>query len=225
LGAYSPAVAPSLPDWDDRIHVTGYWFLDDLPGWTPPGPLVDFLASGAPPVFVGFGSTPFPQPEATTALVVRAMERAGCRGILVAGGSGLAAGQVSPNVFGMDSVPHAWLFPRVHAAVHHGGAGVTGAALRAGIPSVVVPVFADQPFWGNRVFQLGAGPPPIPARQLTEENLTAAIRATESESMRDRAASLGDRIRREDGVTRAVEILDRYLGGRRLSAARHHHAS
>ena len=96
----------------------------------------------------------------------------------------------------MDSVPHEWLFARVCAAVHHGGAGVTGAALRAGLPSVVVPVFADQPFWGKRVAQLGAGPAPIPAGKLTEDKLAAAIRMTGGGGMRRRAAALGERIRR-----------------------------
>jgi sterol 3beta-glucosyltransferase len=224
LGAYSPAVAPPMPDWGDWIHVTGYWFLDDLSSWTPPRELADFLGSGSRPVFIGFGSTPFPQPEATTNMVVRAVTRAGHRGVVLAGGSGLATGRLSPEVLSVDSVPHEWLFSRVCAAVHHGGAGVTGAALRAGLPSVVVPVFADQPFWGKRVFQLGVGPPPIPAQRLTEDSLAKAIRATDSEQMRRRAEEIGTKIRWEDGVGRAVEIIDKHLGSGTLKAARHQHA-
>jgi UDP:flavonoid glycosyltransferase YjiC (YdhE family) len=211
LCGYSPAVVPRPPDFGDWIHVTGYWFLDDLPGWAPTGELVDFLAAGPLPVFIGFGSTPFPQPEATTDLVLRAVASAGHRGILVAGGSGLPTGRLSPEVLSVDSVPHEWLFPRVCAAVHHGGAGVTGAALRAGLPSVIVPVFADQPFWGNRVFRIGAAPPPIPAASLTEDKLAVAIRAATSGEMRHRAAALGDQIRKEDGVARAVEIVEKHF--------------
>jgi sterol 3beta-glucosyltransferase len=224
LGAYSQSVVQRPPDWGNWIHVTGYWFLDDLHGWVPPGELVDFLGAGTRPVFIGFGSTPFPRPEATTELVVRAVARTGCRAVLVAGGSGLATGRLSHDILSVDSVPHGWLFSRVCAAVHHGGAGVTGAALRAGLPSVVVPVFADQPFWANRVFRLGAGPHPIPARRLTEDNLASAIQATSTTEMRQRAAAIGERIRGEDGIARALEILDEHLGASVLKARRHQHA-
>ena len=143
--------------------------------------------------------------------MVQALTRAGQRGVVVSGGSGLATGRLSDNVFGVESIPHGWLFSRLSAAVHHGGAGVTGAALRAGLPSVVVPVFADQPFWGNRVFQLGAGPRPIPAKNLTADNLTVAIRAVAGQEMRRAAAALGEQIRKEDGVARALEILEKNL--------------
>ncbi len=211
LDGYSSTVVPRPPDWGDWIHVTGYWFLDDPPGWEPSPELADFLQSGLPPVFVGFGSTPFPEPDATTDLIVRALQRAGRRGLLLAGGSGLRTGQLTDQILSVDSVPHGWLFPRVSAAVHHGGAGVTGAALRAGLPSVVVPVFADQPFWGDRVFRLGAGPRPIPAKQLTEETFTKALQATASQEMQNRAAFLGEKIRAEDGVARALETIQQYL--------------
>ena len=224
LCGYSPAVAPRPADWPVWVQVTGYWFLDDLPGWMPPVDLVDFLGSGSRPVFVGFGSTPFPQPEVTTELVVRALARAGRRGILIAGGSGLATGRLSEGVLSVSSAPHSWLFPQVSAAVHHGGAGVTGAALRAGLPSVVVPVFADQPFGSDRVFKLGAGPRPIPSKRLTEVALADAIRSTAGSEMRRRAAALGERIRSEDGVARAVEIIHEQLERRAAQKMNYQHA-
>ena len=163
-------------------------------------------------MFVGFGSTPFPQAEAATNLVVDALQRAGQRGIVVAGSSGLATGRLTDEVLSVDEVPHDWLLPKVSAAVHHGGAGVTGAALRAGLPSVVVPVFGDQPFWSERVYALGAGPKPIPARRLTAERLAAAIRATVDPDMRHRAASVSVSIRQEDGVAGAVRAIEEYAG-------------
>ena len=212
LAGYSPAVVPRPPNWGNWIHVTGYWFLSDPPGWVPPADLVDFLRSGPPPVFGGFGSTPFPRPEAATDLVVRALACAGQRGVLVAGGSGLPTGRLTDDVFSVDFVPHGWLFPQVCAAVHHGGAGVTGAALRAGLPSVVVPVFADQPFWGQRVFNLGAGPRPIPAKKLTKDILARALRATAGKEMRARASALGEHIRRENGVACAVKAIHQHVG-------------
>jgi UDP:flavonoid glycosyltransferase YjiC (YdhE family) len=221
LQAYSPAVVPRPPHWGDWIHVTGYWFLDDPTGWVPPGELVDFLGSGPPPVFVGFGSTPFPEPEAATDLVVRALARAGQRGVLVAGESGLATGRLNDDVLSVDFVPHGWLFPQVCAAVHHGGAGVTGAALRAGLPSIAVPVFGDHPFWGQRVFKLGAGPRPIPAKRLTDDALASAIRATASKEMRRRAAALGEQIRGEDGVARAVEAIHEHVAAEAIPDTMH----
>jgi sterol 3beta-glucosyltransferase len=211
LGAYSPVVAPKPPHWGDWMHVTGYWFLDNPPGWQPPGELVTFLGSGPPPVFVGFGSAPFPEPETATQLVVRALARAGRRGVILSGGSGLAVGRLAEEVLSVDFVPHSWLFSQVCAAVHHGGAGVTGEALRAGLPSVVIPVWTDQPFWARRVFELGVGPRPIPAKRLTEDALASAILATESREMRSRASMLAERIRQEDGVARAVEAFHRHI--------------
>jgi UDP:flavonoid glycosyltransferase YjiC (YdhE family) len=205
-------VVPKLPDFGSWIHVTGYWFLDDLPGWMPSRELVGFLGSGPPPLFIGFGSTPFPQPKATTDLVIRAVTRSGHRAVLVAGGSGLATGQLTDKILGVDFAPYDWLFPQVCAAVHQGGAGVTGAALRAGLPNVIVPVFGVHPFWGKRVFELGAAPRPIPAQHLTEDNLAAAIKATDGAQMRRRASDLQKQISTEDGVARAVDVIERHLG-------------
>lgn len=209
--AYSPAVVPKPSHWDKWIHVTGYWFLDESPGWVPPQDLADFLAAGSAPVFVGFGSTPFPEPEAATEVVVSALARTGQRGLIVSGRSGLRTGRLSNDVLSVDSVPHNWLLPRMSAAVHHGGAGVTAAALRADLPSVIVPIFGDQPFWARRVFQLGAASPPIRANRLTIEALASAIRCTADKGMRRRAAELGARIRSEDGVACAVETMHRHL--------------
>jgi UDP:flavonoid glycosyltransferase YjiC (YdhE family) len=113
-------------------------------------------------------------------------------------------------------VPYGWLFRRVAAAVHHGGAGTTAEALRAGVPSVVIPVVPDQAFWGWRVAALGAGPPPIPPRRLTAERLASAIlRATTDAEMRRRCRELGEKISAEDGVGRAVEALEEHVGRRR----------
>ena len=112
----------------------------------------------------------------------------------------------------IDSVPFDWLFPRMAAVVHHGGAGTTSMGLRAGVPAVVTPFMGDQPFWGRRVHELGAGPQPIPRRHLTAERLAQAIHAAVSdESMADTAARLGERIRGENGVATAISIIERSL--------------
>jgi sterol 3beta-glucosyltransferase len=213
LEAYSPSVVPSPPGVDDWMHVTGYWFLEEDPTWQPPQELLEFLSAGPPPVFIGFGSTPFPSPARATAVVVDAV-RGGQRAIVLAGGSGLETGRLSEVVLSVPAAPHGWLFERVSAAVHHGGAGVTGAVLRAGLPSVVVPIFGDQPFWGQRIFDSGVAARPIPAKRLTAEALADAIRQTKDPEMRHRAKELGQRIRREDGVARAVDVITRHLGQR-----------
>lgn len=212
LDGYSPTVVPRPPDWGEWIHVTGYWFLDTNADWQPPQELLDFLDAGPAPVFVGFGSVPFPNAESTTSLVSKALARAGRRGVVVAGGSEMATGRLSKDVLSVRTVPYDWLFDRVCAAVHQGGAGVTGAVLRAGLPSVVVPVFGDHAFWAQRVFDLGAAPKFIAAKQLSVDTLADAIRfATGDEQIRRRAADIGERIRAEDGVARAVEIFHRHV--------------
>jgi UDP:flavonoid glycosyltransferase YjiC (YdhE family) len=210
LYGYSPAVIPPPPDWGPEIHVTGYWFQDSVDSWTPPPALLDFLAAGPPPVYVGFGSMSSTDPRATASLVLDALRQSGQRAIMLAGWGGLAAADAPASVFMVDAVPFAWLFPRVAAVVHHGGAGTTGLGLRAGTPSVIVPFFGDQPYWAQRVADLGAGPRPIPRRRLTAARLASAITAAVSDpGIRGRAAELGARIRAEDGVGAAVAVINR----------------
>ena len=208
LYGYSPAVIPRPADWGPDIHVTGYWFLDPAGDWTPPAALLAFLQAGPPPVYVGFGSMSSRKPEETAGLILRALARAKQRAVILSGWGGLHAADVPESVFMVDSVPFDWLFPRMAAVVHHGGAGTTSAGLRAGVPSIVVPFFGDQPFWGGRVAALGVGPKPIPRRKLTVERLAGAIQtAVTDQAMRQRAADLGATIRAEDGVARAVAVV------------------
>jgi sterol 3beta-glucosyltransferase len=208
LYGYSPLVCPPPPDWDRSIHVTGYWFLEPGPEWQPPPALATFLESGPPPVYVGFGSMVGPNPAETTRLVMDALTRAGERGILATGWGGLRAMESSGRMYVLDDVPHEWLFPRVAAVVHHAGAGTTGAGLRAGRPTVAVPWgLPDQFFWARRIFELGAGPRPIPRRRLTIERLADAIRSTQDPAIRERAAAIGAELRREDGVQRAADVI------------------
>jgi sterol 3beta-glucosyltransferase len=209
LYGWSPSVLPQPPDWGEWLHTTGYWFLDQGGEWQAPQELTDFLDSGPPPVFVGFGSMNNINSEELTGIVLRALKLTGQRGILATGWGRMGDTDLPDTVFKVKSVPHDWLFERVRAAVHHGGAGTTAASLRAGIPTIVVPFFADQPFWGWRVAGLGVGPEPISRRSLTVERLANAIQqATADRDMQSRAAALGQRIREENGIERAVEAFD-----------------
>ncbi len=209
LYGYSPQVLPHPSDWDASQHVTGYWFLEPPTGWEPPVDLINFLQSGPPPIYIGFGSMSSSKPEEAADMVLQALTRVGQRGVLYSGWGGLKKEQLPETVFMTDSIPHTWLFPRMAAVVHHGGVGTTAAGLAAGVPSIVTPFFADQPFWGQRVYELGVGPKPIPRKRLTADNLTEALeRAMSDGEMRKKAALLGERIRAENGIAQAVAIIE-----------------
>jgi sterol 3beta-glucosyltransferase len=128
--------------------------------------------------------------------------------VLIRGWGGLKAWDLPKNVYMAESVPHDWLFHQVSAVVHHGGAGTTAAGLRAGKPSIICPFLADQPFWGKLVYQRGVGPKPIPQSRFTADALASAITsALQDQAVQRCAAELGEKIRAEDGVSRAVEII------------------
>lgn len=213
LCSWSDRVYPSRPEWPDWFHVTGYWFLDAPPSWQSPKNLLKFLAEGPPPVYVGFSSVTHLEREDMTHLIVDSLAKSGQRGMITSGWSELGKQAALPeSVYVAESVPHDWLFPRVSVAVHHGGVGTTGAALRAGIPSVIIPFVVDEPFWAWQVHQLGAGPAGIPPQQLTVDNLALAIQtAINDAEMRQNAATLGKHIRAEDGVARGVELFHHYI--------------
>lgn len=212
LYGYSRHVLPAPSDWDDSTAVTGYWFLDRPVGWQAPADLERFLEAGPAPVYIGFGSMAAEDPARVAALVVEALDRAGLRGVLAAGAGGLVLDTAPSHIHVVESVPHDWLFPRMAAVVHHGGAGTTAAGLRAGVPAVICPFFGDQPFWGRRVAALGVGPAPIPQKRLTAAALTEALRAAVGDAaMRERAADLGALIRGEDGVGQAVAFVEAQL--------------
>ena len=210
--AYSPALLPPPREMPGNHHVTGFCFLDHAPDWRPPPALEAFLAAGPPPVYIGFGSMRNERPEETAELVIAALQRAGQRGVLLRGWGGLQQGDVPGDMLLIDAVPHDWLFPRMCAVAHHGGAGTTAAGLRAGVPSIIIPYFADQPFWARTAYHAGVSPPPIPRAQLSAERLAAAIRvAVTDQPMRARAAELGRRIEAEHGTQMAARMIEEYL--------------
>jgi len=209
LHGFSPTLIPTPQDWDTSQRVTGFWFLDEDTSWTPPPALIDFLNAGAPPIYIGFGSMSNRDPKQTADIVIEAVQRTKQRAIIISGWGGLRSSHVPDSIFMTDSIPHSWLFPRVAAVVHHGGASTTAAGLRAGVPSIIVPFFGDQPFWGKRIATAGVGPQPIPRPKLTADRLTHAIQQAMNDSaMRERAREMGDMIQKEDGIARAVEILE-----------------
>ncbi|NUQ31860.1 MAG: glycosyltransferase family 1 protein [Dermatophilaceae bacterium] len=216
LGA-SPAVVPRADDWPPAVRQTGFWFRG-----TPTGDsngigeeLEDFLGGDGPPAYVGFGSMPTPDPDAVVRGVVDVLESFGLRGIVSEGLAGLSLERLGrdlpPHVLGVGPTPHDELFPRCSVVVHHGGAGTTAAAVRAGVPQVVVPHAADQPYWGRRMADLGVAAPPIARKDLTPARLRAALEVALSPEARRAAYLLGERVRSEDGAGDAAWLVDAYL--------------
>ena len=210
LLAYSETLLPRCRDWPENVEVTGYWFLDRPADWTPPPSLERFIESGPPPVYVGFGSMKLVDPRATLDAVLKAVAMNGARAVITAGWGGLRAESLPEFAVGVDAAPHDWLFPRMAAIVHHGGTGTTGAALRAGKPSVIVPFITDQFFWARQLKERGLAPAAAPHSRLTAETLAAAIGvALNDPRLRGRAAgcrrarSRGGRGRPRDRCHRA----------------------
>ena len=210
--AYSRHLVPHAEDWPATIRTTGFWFLDEQNGWQPPRGLTEFLDAGEPPVCIGFGSMVSRNLEQMTRIVIDAVRESGRRAVLLSGWAGIGNAELGRHMYRLEAAPHEWLFPRVAAAVHHGGAGSTAASLRAGVPTLIVPHLGDQPFWGQRVYALGAGPKPISRNKLTAAGLCAAIRmATTSRDIKQRAEVLSVKIRAEDGIGQAVGMINQYL--------------
>ncbi|KAJ5132352.1 hypothetical protein N7448_006510 [Penicillium atrosanguineum] len=218
---YSPLVVPPPIDYPDWIRITGYWFLSEGSDWTPPQELLDFIAlarsDGKKIVYIGFGSIVVSDPAALTKTVVESVQKADVRCILSKGWSDRLGDPSSvkaeiplpPEIHQIQSAPHDWLFSQIDAAAHHGGAGTTGASLRAGVPTVVKPFFGDQFFFGGRVEDLGVG---ICMKRLNVSLFSRALwEATHSERMIVKARNLGIQIRNEDGVATAIQSLYRDL--------------
>lgn len=216
LSAVSPLVRETPPEWRGTVVTTGYWNLPAAEQWTMPGALRTFLDDGPPPIFASMGTAVSFPPE-LGATVVEAARRAGARLVLGSGWEGrggLDADALPPTVIMVGDVPHDDVFPLMAGVVHHGGGGSVAAALRSGVPSMALPVFADQTYWGEQIAALGVGPDPHPAKKVTVDQLTVAIcRLLNDEPMSRRAAELGARLRLEDGVATAVAAIDGLLKG------------
>ncbi|MET9014296.1 glycosyltransferase [Streptomyces olivaceoviridis] len=207
---FSPLVVPRPGDWRAGLEVGGYWWPYDTQEQLPDA-VLEFIDAGPPPVFVGLGSATVPDAGRLSAQVVAALRRAGLRGVIQRGWGGLAAD--GDDMLTVGEVPHALLFPRMAAVVHHAGAGTTAAGLRAGVPAVPVPVQFDAGFWSARLVALGVAPAVVPLRRLTVDALSAALlRATRDPAYRRRAAALGARVRGEDGAAPVLAALARLTG-------------
>ncbi|MCJ1282857.1 Sterol 3-beta-glucosyltransferase [Xylographa opegraphella] len=218
---FSPFVVVPPLDYSDWIRVTGYWFLDEASEWTPPTELTNFIKSARDDqkkiVYIGFGSIVVSDPAALTKTVVESVLKADVRCILSKGWSDRLGSKdatvpevpLPAEILQIKSAPHDWLFKQIDAAAHHGGAGTTGASLRAGLPTIIKPFFGDQFFFGSRVEDLGVG---ICLKKLNVSVLSRALwEATHSERMIIKAKVLGEQIRKEKGVETAIQAVYRDL--------------
>ncbi|OAR05797.1 hypothetical protein LLEC1_04639 [Akanthomyces lecanii] len=210
---WSPALIPKPKDWNSLISISGFYFLNLASEYTPLPELQAFLDAGPPPVYIGFGSIVLNDPNAMTELIFQAAKESGQRVLLSKGWGGVGADELSipEGVFMLGNVPHDWLFKRVSCLVHHGGAGTTAAGITAGRPTVVVPFFGDQPFWGAMVARAGAGPDPIPHKQLTAQKLADAISFCLKPESLARAEDLASKIAQEKGDEMGAQYFHQYL--------------
>ncbi|NUQ85971.1 MAG: glycosyltransferase family 1 protein [Anaerolineales bacterium] len=210
LCAWSPSVLPPSNDWRPNVHVTGYFFFDSITPYQPSRELQTFLMDGEPPVCVTFGSMMNRDAERIDHIVRDALRHTGQRGVILSGW-GKVNRPSSKEFLYLDEAPHDWLLPCCKMLIHHGGAGTTSAGLRAGIPNIVIPFTADQPFWGWRVYALRAGPKPIFVKRLSVERLAKAIAQAETKDLRIGAQEIGRRIRSEAGVERAIALIETHI--------------
>jgi len=207
--AFSELLIPRPADWGEQVFINGYWFMPQENNWQAPHDLLDFLADGEAPIYVGFGSMAGRDPEKKARMVIQALQNAGLRGVIATGWGGLDAGNLPERIFKIEGAPHDWLFPQMAAVVHHGGAGTTAAGLRAGKPTLICPFMGDQPFWGDLVYRRGFGVKPIPQKKMSVEKLTAAfVELKNNHSIREEAAALGAKLRAEDGVGDTVALIE-----------------
>ena len=202
---WSPALIPKPKDWGAHINISGFYFLSLASAFTPARDLQAFLDAGPSPVYIGFGSIVVDDPDGMTKLIFEAVKKSGQRALVSKGWGGFGADQVPDGIFMLGNVPHDWLFKRVSCVVHHGGAGTTAAGIALGKPTVVVPFFGDQPFWGAMIARAGAGPLPIPNKELTSDKLAAGILECLKPNTIERAQELGAKINSEHGTTVGAE--------------------
>jgi sterol 3beta-glucosyltransferase len=218
LHSFSAQVVPRPADWPATAHVTGYWMLPVAPDWSPPRRLAEFVDRGDPVVYIGFGSMPSPDPERLAEAMIAAAGQAGTRMVVASLSPVLRRLLPASRFLVVRNAPHGWLFPRMQAIVHHGGAGTVAAAVMSGRPQVIWPFGIDQPFWSRRMASLGVAPPARPARALTGASFATALnRALGDRQMAARAAELGARVRAEDGLGQAISRLESVLTGAPLT--------
>lgn len=220
IAAWDRALAPVPDDVGAQCDQVGYLRLPATGALD--AKLLAFLEAGPPPIYIGFSSMMEENPDATTELIRQAVGVANVRVVLGRGWAGLGQGDLGDNVFCTADVPHALLFPHMAGVVHHGGAGTTAYAARAGVPQLVVPHVSDQFYWAQRVGVRALGPPAMWRNTLTATTLaTALTRLISSPRFNDNARVLAAELASQDSLAQAVRAVQRLADPphRRLAVA------
>jgi UDP:flavonoid glycosyltransferase YjiC (YdhE family) len=216
IQAYSRFVVPELADWEPRRPLTGFLGLTPgqrgLLGEDAVDPALDeWLDDGDPPVYFGFGGMPVLDGDAMLSVIENVSRTLGVRALVSAGWKDVEPGTTTGGrLLVAGALDHDAVLPRCQVAVHHGGAGTTATCLKAGLPTVVCPAFAYQPFWGAQLQRLGVGTT-LPFTELSEQTLTSAIQPLLATGPRRRAAELGVRLAFENGAALAADALEKSL--------------
>lgn len=209
---WSPSLVPKPADWGDEIDISGFVFLDLASTFEPPDSLTKFLRDGEKPVYIGFGSIVVDDADKFTEMIFEAVKIAGVRALVSKGWGGLGGDNVPDNIFMLENTPHDWLFPQVKACIIHGGAGTTAIALKCGKPTMVVPFFGDQYFWGSMIDRAKAGPEPVPYKQLSAERLAEGIKFCLTDEAQKNAQIIASDIEKEgDGAENACAFFHRHF--------------
>jgi sterol 3beta-glucosyltransferase len=192
-------------DWNENIHQLGYWFVEEPSEYKPSDELQSFLNAGDKPVYIGFGSmTSLEKHDGLAEIACEALIKSGRRGIICRMGRPV---NMPSSIIAIDSIPHSWLFQRVSAVCHHGGAGTSAAGFKAGVPSIIIPFSNDQFAWAHRAYDLGIGSKPIPKKELTSDKLAEAIQFALSKKIVLSARSMGEKIATENGAIECAQII------------------
>lgn len=205
LYCFSPSLVPKPKDWESHIHVNGFWCLEKS-DWKPDENLQKFLDSGSKPVFIGFGSICIKDPKEFSQKVIEGIQKAKIRAIVQNGWTKLDGKKEDyPDIYFIDSAPHDQLFPYCSAVVHHGGAGTTANGLIAGKPTLIVPFFGDQFFWGKMIHEQGAGAAPLPHKSFTVDDFVSRIH--ETLNCKEKAKEIKKKIENENGIKSAIDVI------------------
>ncbi|MBL3648275.1 glycosyltransferase [Bacillus sp. RHFS10] len=207
----SPSIIPFDQQWEGRVSMKGFWFVDE-DAWTPPPELLHFLEAGPPPFTVSFSSMPLRNPDHILNMLQQAFKETGQRAILLTGSSGINRTTDSPHIFTAGSMPHSWIFPQSRAVIHHGGAGTTAAALKAGKPMIICPFSGDQPFWARKMRDIGVAAAPLKEKKMSVEAFVSRIHELVSNhTYSQRASEAAALIKKEDGVRHTTDFIEEKL--------------
>lgn len=216
IHAYSPELIAKPLDWEEHFTISGFFTLpkitDDknLPIALPDG-LTEWLNAGTKPLYIGFGSIPFPDEKKLAGMINDILAISATRIVYCLGWSPSSELKSHPNLFIIRQADHGWLLPKCSAAIIHGGIGTVAAVLKAGIPAIVASIFVDQPAWGKIIEQKKLGVH-IPWRKLSADTVLKALNKMEQSPIAETIKEVSSRVNKEDGVGAAVKMIEEYCG-------------